>query len=231
MDCWREGKDGMQNLINGLCSSCGGILGCRYDHSKKVPSLIHFPLDVAVNRLEVKTCWSRIWMLLVLKPPVCISGQFLQWYNLIWYMISWMAGHLIWLCHLDWVGYRFHCYIHLGLTLVVSAPRTPQLFLWSFKLLALVQLPHFLSSPKLLLFLPKRCFHSSETVTQFLEPSSPSPCYSSLCGAFPERTVIRYTYLAYQLMACSKPWLSCLSSSSSASSMHHLGLTKIHVHI
>ena len=155
MDCWREGKDGMQNLINGLCSSCGGILGCRYDHSKKVPSLIHFPLDVAVNRLEVKTCWSRIWMLLVLKPPVCISGQLLQWYNLIWYMISWMAGHLIWLCHLDWVGYRFHCYIHLGLTLVVSAPRTPQLFLWSFKLLALVQLPHFLSSPKLLLFLPQ----------------------------------------------------------------------------
>ena len=47
----------MQNLINGLCSSCGGILGYRYNHSKeKVPSLIHFPLDVAVNRLEVKTC-------------------------------------------------------------------------------------------------------------------------------------------------------------------------------
>lgn len=46
----------MQSLINGLCSSCGGIVGCRYDHSKKVPSLVHFPLDVAVNRLEVKTC-------------------------------------------------------------------------------------------------------------------------------------------------------------------------------
>lgn len=47
----------MQNLINGLCSSCGGILGCRYDHSKEnVPSIIHFPLDVAVNRSEVKTC-------------------------------------------------------------------------------------------------------------------------------------------------------------------------------
>lgn len=47
----------MQNLIHGLCSSCGGILGYRYNRSKeKVPSLIHFRLDVAVNRLEVKTC-------------------------------------------------------------------------------------------------------------------------------------------------------------------------------
>lgn len=101
-------------------------------------------------------------MLLVLKPPVCISGQFLQWYNLIWYMISWMAGHLIWLCHLDWYRYplsRIQIPLlhpsrpHRSGLCLLHPPALPLEFqALSFNL---VQLPHFLSSPKLLLFLPQ----------------------------------------------------------------------------
>ena len=69
-----------------------------------------------------------------------ISGQFLQWYNLIWYMVSWMVGHLIWLplkLSRVQIPLLYPCRPHLsGLCHCI-----PQLFLWTFKLLVFSTAP------------------------------------------------------------------------------------------